>query len=109
MTDKDKFSGPGRYNGVEIATFMGAGDVPRPYLRRRWIAPLAAFPVVGEHVVAEGERLDQLAARYFDDPTQSWQICDAHAVLDPDELTARFGRVLRVTLPPGIGGPPHDE
>lgn len=109
MTDQGSFTGPGRHRGVEITSHTGPDGVPRLHLRRRWIAPVDAFPVVGEHVVADDDRLDQLAARYFDDPTRFWQLCDAHAVLDPDELTARVGRVLCITLPPGTARPDDDQ
>ena len=30
------------------------------------------------HVVAEGERLDQIAYRYYEEPTSWWRICDAN-------------------------------
>lgn len=38
-------------------------------------SPLAgSFP----HVVAQGERLDQIAYRYYGEPTVWWRICDAN-------------------------------
>jgi hypothetical protein len=49
-----------------------------------------------EHVVLEGERLDQLAARFYNDPTRSWLILDANPEeLDPLELM-RPGRRIRI-------------
>ena len=44
------------------------------------------------HRVAAGDRLDLIAARYLGDPTAAWQIADANAALDPDELTGAGGR-----------------
>lgn len=108
MTDPDRFPSPGRYAGLEIATLPGPDGAPRPYLRRRLLDPLAVYPVVDEHVVADGDRLDLLAARYFHDPTRFWLLCDAHAVLDPLRLTADIGRVLRITQPPGPARRDHD-
>jgi nucleoid-associated protein YgaU len=47
----------------------------------------------------QGDRLDNLAARYLGDPEQFWKICDANNVLRPDELTEEIGRVVRIALP----------
>jgi nucleoid-associated protein YgaU len=54
-----------------------------------------------EHVVAEGERLDQIAHRYYRDPERFWRICDANRALWPDELTAAAGRAI--LIPPAEG------
>ena len=50
-----------------------------------------------QHIVAPGERLDILAARYLGDPTQFWRFCDAAGVLVPDELEEP-GRILPITM-----------
>jgi hypothetical protein len=50
-----------------------------------------------EHRVSEGERLDNLTARYTGDPTQFWMLCDANEVLRPSELEA-VGRVVRILM-----------
>jgi len=49
-----------------------------------------------EHVLKQGERLDHLAVQYFGEPTLFWRICDAAAVLDPDELTGEIGRIIGI-------------
>ena len=51
----------------------------------------------------EGERLDIVAAHFIGDPEQFWRICDANAVLSPEELEIP-GTVVRITLPEGIPG-----
>ena len=35
----------------------------------------------------QGDRLDNIAARYLGDPEQFWRICDANGAMRPDELT----------------------
>jgi nucleoid-associated protein YgaU len=56
-----------------------------------------------EHVVAEGERLDQIAAQRLGDPEQWWRIADANDALVPAELEEP-GTTLRITRPDGIPG-----
>jgi nucleoid-associated protein YgaU len=47
------------------------------------------------HRVIGGERLDQLAQRYYGDPLKYWLICDANDTIFPDDLMVP-GRVLRI-------------
>ncbi len=49
----------------------------------------AARPLLGFHRRAEGERLDLLAARYLQDATRFWQLCDAANAVVPSSLPAR--------------------
>jgi nucleoid-associated protein YgaU len=55
--------------------------------------------VLAEHMVTEGERLDQITARYLGDPEQFWRVADANNAMRPDDLTAEVGRTLRIPLP----------
>ena len=48
-----------------------------------------------EHRVVVGERLDQLAQRYYGDPLKYWLICDANDTIFPEDLMVA-GRVLRI-------------
>jgi nucleoid-associated protein YgaU len=68
------------------------------YVRRRFIGSDEGATVVVEHSVKQGERLDNITARYIGDPTQYWRICDANKVLDPTELE-EIGRTIKITLP----------
>lgn len=109
MSDETTRFPPGsRYHGVAVAA-LDTPEGPRLYLRRRFIAPAAEFATLCEHTVADGERVDRLAARYLGDSEQYWRICDANGVLRPDELTAAPGRRVRITLPAGIPGPSDDD
>ncbi len=74
------------------------------YLRRRFVPPADRFDLLQEHVVTEGERLDNITAEYLGDPEQFWRLCDANNAIRPDELTEEIGRRLRITLPEGIPG-----
>ena len=44
------------------------------------------FVTLRLHTVAEGDRLDNLAAAYLGDPQQYWRLCDANGAMRPDEL-----------------------
>lgn len=46
-------------------------------------------PLLGYHPKVVGDRLDLLAARYLNDPTWSWKLCDANNSPSPDALIAR--------------------
>jgi hypothetical protein len=91
-----------RYYGIASteATLEG-GRVVR-YLRRRFVPdPGSLFPI-GEHRVADGDRLDNLAARYLGDPLQSWRLGDSNLTLRLETLVAETGRRIQLTLPSGV-------
>ncbi|WP_228544175.1 hypothetical protein [Micromonospora sp. S-DT3-3-22] len=73
------------------------------HLRRRFVPPAERLATAGWEPVADGDRVDLLAARTVGDPTAFWQLCDANGVFDPAELT-RPGQVVRVALPEGFPG-----
>jgi hypothetical protein len=95
-----------RYSDVGTTTFAAADGREIVYLRRRLIPQQSRFSVLTEHIVVQGDRLDNLAFRYFSDPLLYWRICDANAALRPDDLEMEIGRRLRITLPDGIPGGP---
>ncbi len=68
------------------------------YKRQRFIPPPEGSTTLVEHTVAQGERLDNITARYLGDPTLFWRVCDANGVLQPAELE-ELGRVVRIALP----------
>lgn len=93
-----------RYHGIETATLDAAGGTTVVYIRRRFLPSPNDLSLLQEHVVSEGDRIDNIAARYLGDPLQFWRICDANLAMNPDELTEVLGRRLRITLPAGIQG-----
>ncbi|MEU9509103.1 hypothetical protein AB0D32_22815 [Micromonospora sp. NPDC048170] len=73
------------------------------HLRRRFVPPAERLATAGWEQVADGDRVDLLAARTVGDPTAFWQLCDANGAFDPAELE-QPGRVVRVALPEGFPG-----
>ena len=100
------FTPTSRYVGlpVETLTVTAPDGTPRSitYVRRRLLPRPQDHTSLGEHVVAPGERLDHIAARYLGDATQYWRICDATDVLQPAELE-ETGRRLPLAMPPTKG------
>lgn len=96
-----------RYHGIETATLETSDGRTVIYLKRRFVPPPDRFALLQEHVVVQGDRLDNITARYLGDPEQFWRICDANGAMRPDELTDEIGRRLRITLPEGIPGMPN--
>lgn len=101
------FSPTSRYYYLETATMETADGREIRYVRRRFLPPPGRFTLLQEHAVTEGDRLDNITARYLGDPEQFWRICDANNAMRPEELTETIGRRLRITLPEGIPGTPH--
>jgi hypothetical protein len=93
-----------RYSTIETATLTTSDGTVIRYLRRRFLPPVERFALLREHVVAQGERLDNITALYISDPEQFWRICDSNGAMRPQELTEQVGRRLRITLPEGLPG-----
>ena len=98
------FPATSRYHGVDTATLETADGRIIVYLRRRFVSPPERFTLVQEHTVVQGDRLDNLAARYLGDPEQFWRLCDSNGVMSPEELTEEVGFRIRITLPEGMTG-----
>jgi len=93
-----------RYAGLDTGTLTTVAGNTIVYVRRRFVPPPEQFALLQEYAVVQGDRLDNLAAKFVGDPEQFWQICDANAAMRPEELTEIVGRILRITLPEGIRG-----
>ncbi len=97
------FETTSRYYNIETAklTVTDADGQPRviAYKRRRFVPSGAGTLTLLEHTVTQGERLDNITARYLGDPLQFWRVCDANNVLRPDELTDEVGRIIRIAMP----------
>jgi hypothetical protein len=99
------FPASSRYAASGTATWRQPDGREVQYLRRRFVPSPDNFATLQEHVVVDGDRLDVLTARYLGDPEQFWRLCDANGALQPDELTASAGTVIRITLPEGVPAP----
>jgi len=97
------FDSTSRYARAETRkmTVVGPDGQAREirYIERRFIPSCEDVPVLAEHTVSQGDRLDNVTALYLGDPTQFWRICDANNVLSPDELTDEIGTRIKITLP----------
>ena len=95
------FDKSSRYFTLETTTMTvsdpDGGTREVRYVRRRIIPPSENLTTLLEHTVAQGERLDNITARYLGDPTQFWRVCDANDVLQPEELE-ETGRVIEIAL-----------
>jgi hypothetical protein len=98
-----QFAPTSRYYGLDTATIVQQGR-PVAYVLRRFVPPPERFQLLQQHTVAQGERLDNIAAQYLGDPTLFWRICDANGAMRPWKLVEVVGRKLRITMPDGITG-----
>jgi hypothetical protein len=95
-----------RYQNTETTKLELPDGSERVYLKRRFVPPPERFTLLQEHLVVEGDRLDNIAGRYLGDAEQFWRICDANRAMQPEALTETVGRRLKITLPEGIPGAP---
>ena len=104
VLDTSKFPDNSRYHGVEITALEQPGQEPIAHLKRRFVPPPERFSLIQEHTVVEGDRVDNLAAQTLGDPELYWRLCDANAVMHPEELTEKAGDKVAITLPEGVPG-----
>jgi hypothetical protein len=102
LTAQTLFASNSRYYGIETSTLTKADGTTVAYLLRRIVPPPENFALLQEYTVVQGDRLDNLAAKYIGDAEKFWLICDANTAMRPEELTETVGRTLRITLPEGI-------
>ncbi len=91
-----------RYYGDAIQFYTCANGVQVAYLQRRIIPPASVYTSLQRYAVSAGDRLDNLAYKFFGDPILFWMICDANSAVDPDELTAEPGSSIKIPLAAGI-------
>jgi len=87
-----------RYERVKSAKMVDLKGREIRYMKIRFTPDTPAN--VG-HVVAQGDRLDNLANRYLHNPEKFWRICDANQAMWPDDLLSVPGRMIR--MPPSEG------
>ena len=104
IVEATDFPPDSRYSGVPTRTFTALDGRLVPYLARRFSPPPEAFATMAYRIVAEGERLVQIAAETIGNPEAFWQHCDANRAIWPEDLEGA-GTELRLTLPEGVPGP----
>lgn len=102
------FPATSRYFSTELLTLELPDGTKVRYLARRFLPQPSNLALLGEHVVVQGDRLDNITARYFADPEQFFRICDANFAMRPAEMEEPIGRRLRITLAEGIPGAPRN-
>ncbi len=107
MLRSTAFPPTSRYHGIDVATMERVDGRSIVYLRRRFVPPPEHFELLQIHTVVQGDRVDNLANQYLGDPEQFWKMCDANAVMRPQELTMTVGNKIRITLPEGMPGIPN--
>jgi len=92
-----------RYTSIPTATYDFPDGREVVYLLRRFLPDAEKSTVLAEHLVTQGERLDNITARYLGDPEQFWRVADANNAMQPEELTddAHIGQRIRIPLPQG--------
>jgi hypothetical protein len=93
-----------RYHGLATTQWTRPDGELVTYVRRRFVPPVENFGTLREHRVSQGDRLDNLAATYLDEPQSYWRLCDGNGAIRPEELTETIGCPLRIPLPEGIPG-----
>ena len=88
-----------RYSGIEIAQIEVADEHNIAYLRRRFVPSNANVVTLTEHLVIQGERLDNITAKYLGDPEQFWVVVDANNAMRPDDLTEESQAGKRIVIP----------
>jgi hypothetical protein len=92
------FEPSSRYYAIESLQWRGQDGGTIVYKRRRFL-PISTGEILAEYTVTEGDRLDNITARYLGDPELFWQLCDGNNAMHPEELTAEIGRKLSIALP----------
>jgi len=86
---------PNRYDGDSQMLRIGDGsDKGTVYYPRRILPPGGTRPLLTEHTVQEGDRLDLIAYQYYGDPLLYWEIADANNAMQPEELLRVGNRLL---------------
>lgn len=96
-----------RYQGIAQTKIVRADGSEVACLKQRFLPDPEGFALLAEHVVTEGDRLDNIAAVFLGDAELAWRIADANRAMRPGTLTETVGRRLSITLPDGVGGLPN--
>ena len=82
-----------RYENVETDRFTTTdGHV----IRFKRIRLIPDTPAQLSFRVNQGERLDHIAHRIYQDPELFWRICDANLAMRPEDLVDEPGRLIKI-------------
>lgn len=100
-----RFEANSRYVDAEILQWDNTTGEPIQYLAPRIIPDPRSFEPMQQHHTVTGDRLDNLASHYLNDPHLQWQLCDANTAFNPAKLCAKEGRTLIIAQPLGATVP----
>jgi len=98
------FPANSRYQNIDTSKLVLPDGSEIVYLQRRFLPLPESLAVMQIYQVTEGDRLDNIAAKFIGDPEQFWRIGDANGEMRPQALTEVIGRQLRIAFPAGIPG-----
>ena len=101
---RNLFVATSRYFGIDTETLTTSDGKTIIYLKRRFVPSPDQFELLQLHTVVQGERLDNIAAKFLGDPELFWRLADANGAMRPEDLVGKIGRTLRITLPQGVTG-----
>ena len=87
-----------RYENVATDSITNAAGQTVRFKNVRFIPDTPASAAV---VVGQGERLDQISQRIYQDPELFWLIADANRATWPDDLVAVTGRTILIPASEG--------
>ena len=93
------FNSTSRYYTLETAIHSTPDGREIIYVRRRFLPRSEEQTLLVEVEVSDTDRLDLIAHRTLGDPEQFWRIADANDAMNPADLTAEPGEVVRVAIP----------
>jgi hypothetical protein len=86
-------------DGSTLAIHVASDGNTVPYLKRRLLPQPDAIGIMSVATVRAGQRLDVIAARLVGDPLEFWRLADANNAMNPFDLAAVPGRLLRIPKP----------
>lgn len=98
------FAPTSRHHGIATSQLVQADGRTVVFVQRRFLPPPENFALLQTVGIVAGERLDNLAAQHIGNPEQSWRLCDANRVMQPEALVVNVGATLAITLPEGVPG-----
>ena len=80
-----------RYENVETNIIKDDKGREIKYKKVRFIPETEPLQ---RYIVMQGDRLDNLAYKFFNDPERFWKICDANLAMWPDDLLKGSGSII---------------
>lgn len=92
------FSDDSRYAKLPLKMRVLPDGREVSYVARRMLPKPETLHTAGYETVGTSDRLDHIAHRAYGDPLQFWRIVDATLVFEPEDLTQKTGRRLRIPM-----------